>query len=133
MHPILATQSDRLVFFSFFLFQLCWVFFFFFFFNDLIYLFLVVRVFVAVLGLFSVLGFFSSCQERGLLSLWSIGSRLADSAVPVCGLSYFLACGIFLDQGLNLCALHWQVYLFFVFFFFNQWATTEVLPQILKT
>ena len=67
MHPILATQSDRLVFFSFFLFQLCWVFFFFFFFNDLIYLFLVVRVFVAVLGLFSVLGFFSSCQERGLL------------------------------------------------------------------
>ena len=43
------------------------LFFFFFFFNDLIYLFLVVRVFVAVLGLFSVLGFFSSCQERGLL------------------------------------------------------------------
>ena len=40
---------------------------FFFFFNVLIYLFLVVRVFVAVLGLFSMLGFFSSCQERGLL------------------------------------------------------------------
>ena len=39
---------------------------------------------------------FSSCQERGLLSLWSIGSRLADSAVPACRhiasfLSFFLS------------------------------------------
>ena len=56
-------------FFLFFFFSCAGSFFFFFFFflNDLIYLFLVVRVFVAVLGLFSVLGFFSSCQERGLL------------------------------------------------------------------
>ena len=30
------------------------------------------------------------------------------SVVAVHGLSCFKACGIFLDQGLNLCLLHWQ-------------------------
>ena len=28
------------------------------------------------------------------------------------GLSCPLACGIFLDRGLNLCSLHWQVYFY---------------------
>ena len=28
------------------------------------------------------------------------------------GLSCPLACGIFLDQGLNLCSLHWQVHFY---------------------
>ena len=30
------------------------------------------------------------------------------SVVVVRGLSCSVACGIFLDQGLNLCLLHWQ-------------------------
>ena len=29
--------------------------------------------------------------------------------VVALGLSCFAACGIFLDQGSNLCPLHWQV------------------------
>ena len=36
-------------------------------------------------------------------------SGIWASAVVVHGLSYLLACGIFLDQGSNLCPLHWQV------------------------
>ena len=39
-----------------------------------------------------------------LLLLWSAGSRA--SVVGAQGLSCSLACGIFLDQGLNLCPLH---------------------------
>ena len=31
------------------------------------------------------------------------------SVVVMLGLSCPVACGIFLDQGLNLCSLHWQV------------------------
>ena len=37
------------------------------------------------------------------LSLWNMGS-----VVVACGLSCPAACGIFLDQGSNLCFLHWQ-------------------------
>ena len=52
-----------------------------------------------------------------LLVLWSTGSRAcglqylqhAGSGVVVHGLSCPMACGIFLDQGLNLYLLHWQV------------------------
>ena len=39
--------------------------------------------------------------EQGL---WS-----ADSVVEGHGLSCLEACGIVLDQGLNLCPLHWRV------------------------
>ena len=54
---------------------------------------------------------------QGLLVLWSTGSgacRLqylqhAGSVVAVHGLSCPTACRISLDQGLNLCFLHWQV------------------------
>ena len=35
--------------------------------------------------------------------LWSTGS-----AAVAHGLSCFTTCGIFPDQGLNLCPLHWQ-------------------------
>ena len=38
---------------------------------------------------------------------------LLQSPVPVVaahGLSCSVACGIFPDQGLNLCPLHWQVH-----------------------
>ena len=64
---------------------------------------------------------------RWLLLLWVTGSRVQVSVVVACGLivvipglystgsvvvvhglSCSAACGIFLDQGLNLCLLHWQ-------------------------
>ena len=43
----------------------------------------------------------------GLLSLWS--SRHRGLAVMAHGLSCPMVCGIFPNQGLNLCPLHWQV------------------------
>ena len=74
---------------------------------------------------------FSSCREQGLLS--SCGTRAPHCGGCSCcsdralGLRLFLvrhglscpaACGIFLDQGSNLCPLHWQVVL-------NHWTTRE--------
>ena len=44
-----------------------------------------------------------------LLLLQNVDSRLADLVVVVHGLSCPEECGIFLDQELNLCLLHWQV------------------------
>ena len=54
-------------------------------------------------------GILSSCDApashlQWLLLLWSGGSRV----VVVKGLGCSTACGIFLDQGSNLCLLHWQ-------------------------
>ena len=51
-----------------------------------------------------------------LLLLWSTGSRCVASVAAACGLSSHgtraylprVACEIFLDQGPNLCPLHWQ-------------------------
>ena len=86
-------------------------------------------VFVAVHGLslvaasggFSSFAWVSHCSG---FSLWSTGSRHAGfsscgsqpqqlwhmgSVVVACELSCSAACGIFLDQGSNLCPLHWQV------------------------
>ena len=65
---------------------------------------------------------FSSCVQAGLtlqlwraglsvwwlLLLWSMGSRHVGSVVVAHGLSGPVACGIFLDQGSNQGALHWQ-------------------------
>ena len=42
------------------------------------------------------------------LLLWSTGSRRAGSVVVAHGPSCSAACGIFTDQGLNPCPLHWQ-------------------------
>ena len=39
-------------------------------------------------------------------SSWALGHRLSSRGSR---LSCSLACGIFLDQGLNLCLLHWEV------------------------
>ena len=41
----------------------------------------------------------------------SCGSQALEHRLNSCGawLSCSAACGIFLDQGLNLCLLHWQV------------------------
>ena len=42
------------------------------------------------------------------LLLWSTGSRHAGSVVVAHGPSGSAVCGIFPDQGLNPCPLHWQ-------------------------
>ena len=73
---------------------------------------------------------FSRCSKQGLLELWgpcfswpwllllqSTGSRVfrlqqlqfQGSVAAAYQLSCSRACGIFPDQGLNLCPLHWQV------------------------
>ena len=77
---------------------------------------------MAVLGLRLCARAFSSCGERGPLFIavrrplslsWplllrSTGSRRAGSVVVAHGPSRSAACGIFPDQGLNPCSLHWQ-------------------------
>ena len=66
---------------------------------------------------------FSSCIKRGLLSschvwtshcggssccgVWAL--ECTGSVVVVHGIICPMACGIFSEQGLNLCALHWQI------------------------
>ena len=65
-----------------------------------------------VLCLHCCAGTFTSCSEQALLS--SCGARLlllrstGSRARVAHGLSCSTACGIFLDQGLNLCPLLWQ-------------------------
>ena len=66
------------------------------------------------------LGVFSSCgrQASHCYSFSCCGVQLqahglqqlqhAGSVVVAHGFSCFMACGIFLDQGLNPCPLHWQ-------------------------
>ena len=75
-----------------------------------------IYLFMAVLGLRFCARAFSSCGKRGPLFiavrgpllLRSTGSRRAGSAIVAHGPSRSLACGIFPDQGLNPCPLHWQ-------------------------
>ena len=71
---------------------------------------------MAVLGLRFCARAFSSCGRRGPLFivvrgpllLRSTGSRHAGSVIVAHGPSCSAACGIFPDQGSNLCPLHWQ-------------------------
>ena len=90
-----------------------------FFLKNFTYLF--IYLFLAVLGLRFCARAFSSCGERGPLFIavrgpltiaaslvGSTGSRCAGSVVVVHGLSCSAACGIFPDQGSNLCPLNWQ-------------------------
>ena len=72
-------------------------------------------VFVSVRGLSLVMASrgHSSSRCTGLspsrpLLLRSTGSRRAGSVIVAHGPSYSAACGIFPDQGSNLCPLHWQ-------------------------
>ena len=82
-----------------------------------------IYLYLAVLGLRFCARAFSSCGERGPLfiavhepltvvashvSLRSTSSRRASSVVVARGLGCSAACGIFPDQGSNLCPLHWQ-------------------------
>ena len=65
------------------------------------------------LSLVAASGGHSSSQCAGLsllrpLLLRSTSSRRAGSVVVAHGLSCSAACGIFPDQGSNLCPLHWQ-------------------------
>ena len=53
----------------------------------------------------------SRCADLSLswpLLLWSTGSRRAGSVIVAHRPSCSTACGIFPDQGLNPCPLHWQ-------------------------
>ena len=71
---------------------------------------------MAVLGLHFCARAFFSCGKWGPLFiavrrpllLRSTGSRRAGSVVVAHGASCSVACGIFPDQGLNPCPLHWQ-------------------------
>ena len=92
---------------------------FYFLFLKIIYLFIyfwLYWVFVSVRGLFFLVaasGGHSSSRCVGLslsrpLLLQSTGSRRAGSVVVAHGPSCSAACGIFPDQGLNPCPLHWQ-------------------------
>ena len=72
-------------------------------------------VFVSVRGLSLVAASWGHSSSRcaGLsllrpLLLRSTGSRRAGSAIVVHRPSCSVACGIFPDQGLNPCPLHWQ-------------------------
>ena len=72
-------------------------------------------VFVSVRGLslIAASGDHSSSRCAGLallrpLLLRSTGSRRAGSVIVAHGPSCPAACGIFPDQGSNLCPLHWQ-------------------------
>ena len=95
----------------------CFIPYYFFIFFKIIYLFIyfwLCWVLVSVRGL-------SRCGKRGHSSspcrglslsrpllLRTTGSRRAGSAVVAHGPSCSVACGIFPDQGLNPCPLHWQ-------------------------
>ena len=71
--------------------------------------------FVSLRGLSLVVasGGHSSSRCAGLslsqpLLFWSTGSRRAGSVIVSHGPSCSAACGIFPDQSLNPCTLHWQ-------------------------
>ena len=84
------------LFILFIYFWLCWVF-----------------VSMRGLSLVAASGGHSSLRCAGLslsrpLLLRSTGSRCAGSVIVAHGPSCSAACGIFPDQGLNPCPLHWQ-------------------------
>ena len=86
-----------------------------FFYFFILYLFIWLHwVFVAVsrLPLVAASEGYSSLRCTGFSLRWlllrSMASRRAGSVVVAHGLSCSAACGIFPDQGLNRCPLHWQ-------------------------
>ena len=80
-------------------------------------MYLFIYLFMAALGLrccvrASNCGGFSCCGALALRAWASVvvarGLQSAGSVVVVHGLHCSVACGIFPDQGSNLCPLHWQ-------------------------
>ena len=76
--------------------------------------------FMAPLGLCCCMRAFSRCGEWGYSSLWCTGFSLGwllplwstgsgPCRLSSCRLSFSVACGIFSDQGSNVCPFHWQV------------------------
>ena len=70
-----------------------------------IYLF-VIQLFLAGLGLCCCVQAFSRCGEQRLLHCKQ-GLQSAGSVVVAEGLSCLKTCGIFPEQRLNQCSLHW--------------------------
>ena len=111
-----GSRADN-IFLFFFFFKVTFSTLFLFFFLP-VYLFIyfwLCWVFVSVQGLSLVAasGGHSSSRCAGLSLSWplllrSTGSRRAGSAAVAHGPSCSTACGIFPDQGSNLCPLHWQ-------------------------
>ena len=85
--------------------------------NQYFSFFLLIYLFLAVLGLRFCARAFSSCGKRGPLFIavrgpLTIAASLVGSTGSVVvahGPSCSTVCGIFPDQGLNPCPLHWQV------------------------
>ena len=48
----------------------------------------------------------SHCSGFSCWGAWALGAQASVAAA--CGLSCYLACGIFPNQGSNMCPLHWQ-------------------------
>ena len=69
----------------------------------------VIYLFLAALGLHCYVQAFSSCRQWVRASLHS-RARVQDHGLQYlwCMCLVATACGIFLDQGLNLSPLHWQ-------------------------
>ena len=68
-----------------------------------------IYLFLAVSGLRCCVRVFSSCGEQGLLFVAVRGLLIVMASLVVAhGLSCSAARGIFPDQGLNPCPLHWQ-------------------------
>ena len=67
-----------------------------------------------------------SFSLQWLLSLWNTSCRCTrTSAVAAHGLSCYPGCGIFLDQGLNLCPLKTGRWIL------NRWTTRAALKKVL--
>ena len=80
-------------------------------------------LFLAAMGLYCCARAFSSgeCRLLSVVAPWpliaaaslAVGHALYGAQASVAeahGLSCFKACGIFLDQGLNPCPLHWPAH-----------------------
>ena len=68
-----------------------------------------IYLFLAELGLHCCVQVFSSCGERGYCLVVVRKLLVLVASLVAHRLSCPATCGIFLDQGSNLCLLHWQV------------------------
>ena len=93
--------------------------------NSSCFFFFLITLVLAALGLHCCMGAFSSCSKQGLLS--SCATQVSHCGVfSCCGAQTQETCGIFPDQGLNLCPQYWQVNCY-------HWTTREALFLLLLT